>query len=380
MEKDPVMSFITKLINLFFMISCFVLVPFDSESENINPNNSFIKDLNAESLTAKLNDLLPGLMDENKIPGVSIAVLKNSNVILTKSYGMQSTKTKIAATNGTIYEFGSLSKPVFALAVLQLANKGKIDLDKPLYKYWVLKNAAPEARYKQITARMVLSHTAGFLNWSYNRNHIAVAFPPGKQFSYSGEGYYYLQKVVEEITGKHLQQIVDEQVFTPLQMNRSSFIWKTSLQAAMAHGHSNSGEFEREISDWKAVWEGVSASSLLTDITDYSKFVSYILKEYKMGNPLIKSMVKPIVEVKDDGNWGRILWSLGWGIEETKQGYNIWHWGNTVEFRSLVVVNLKNGNGLVYVANSSSGLVPVKSIIQSTIGGVHPLTRYSMVN
>ncbi len=358
-----------------FLIAFFFLLILCVSDKVLNQKNKFAKEINSESLGNKLDELMPSLMDNKNIPGASLAVIQNSKAILIKSYGVQNAKTQKAITNETVYEFASLSKPVFAFAVLQLANKGIIDLDKPLYKYLELKSAAHDVRYKQITARMVLSHTTGFPNWTSSKKYIPIYFTPGKRFKYSGEGYCYLQKVIEKITGKHLQQIVDEHIFTPLQMNHSSFIWKNEFQVNMAFGHSENGMVVRGIRKW----EGVSSSSLITDIRDYSKFICHILKEYKKGNPIINNMIKPIIKVMDDGKGSRLLWSLGWGIEETKQGNSIWHWGNNGEFRSLIVANLESGNGLVYVANSSSGLQPITSIIQNTIGGVHPLTKFSKV-
>lgn len=91
-------------------------------------------------------------------------------------------------------------------------------------------------------------------------------------------------------------------------------------------------------------------------------------------------MVGRRIEVEDCGKWGRLYWGLGWGIEETQQGTNIWHWGNNGEFRSLVVANLENGLGLVYVANSANGLKPIGKILDQTIGGVHPLVKFSKVH
>jgi len=362
-------------LRIFGLVGAILLVSCVSE-KNIYQKYTFVEEINAESLGNKLDDLMPSLMEDNNIRGVSLAIIQNSKVILTKSYGVQSARTKIAVTNETVYEFASLSKPIFSLAILQLAKEGKIDLDKPLYKYLEYKDAAHNDNYKLITARIVLSHTTGFPNWGRGRS-LDIAFTPGERFKYSGQGYYYLQKVVEKITGKSLQQIVEEQVFIPIQMTHSSFIWKDEFQVNMAYGHSKNGRVVREIRKWK---EGVSATSLITDVRDYSKFVSYILNEYKKGNPIIRNMVSPKVQVKDYGKWGQLFWSLGWGIEETKQGRSIWHWGNNGEFRSLVVANLENGNGLVYTANSSTGLQPIENIIQSTIGGVHPLTKFNKVH
>ncbi len=340
-----------------------------------NSYSDYVKEVDIKFTSEKLDLILPPLMAGENIRGMSLSLINHSNVVLSKSLGIRSTRTQKRVNNDTVYEFASLSKPLFSLAVLQLAEKGIIDLDKPLYEYLEYREVTDDDRYELITARIVLSHRTGFPNWARGEQ-VDLAFEPGERFQYSGEGYLYLQKVLEKITGRSLQKIVEEEIFIPLQMTHSSFIWKDKYQNNMAEGHSRKGEFDRKI---RQKTEGVSASSLISNVTDYSKFLQYVLKEYKKNNPIIKRMVTPIIPVKDDGKWGKLSWGLGWGIEETSQGKNIWHWGNNGEFRSLVVANLEKGIGLVYVSNSASGLEPIAYIIQNTIGGIHPLTRFRYV-
>lgn len=339
-------------------------------------NHKLHESFDVHQLEKALDVLMTSKMEDAHIPGASLSVIKGEEVILTKAFGVRNADTKDGVTKETVFEFASLSKPVFALAVMKLAEQGKINLDRPLWEYLEKQNASHDSRYKRITANMVLSHTTGFPNWARGKP-IEMAFTPGERFRYSGEGYYYLQKVVEKLTKIPLQDIVEEQVFIPLQMAESSFVWKNEFDPDMAYGHSKSGHVVRKI---HKRYMGNSASSLISNVEDYSKFVSHILNEYKRGNPIIKGMVRNRIQVKDCGKWGKLFWSSGWGIEETRQGKNIWHWGNNGEFRSLVVANLENSVGLVYVANSAGGLKPIGSIIDTTVGGVHPLIKFEKVH
>ncbi len=361
-------------VRLFIIPLCVFLLSCESiyQKKEMSPYDT---QTNVKALSDKLDEQIPDMMLEENIPGISINVIRNSRAILSKSFGVLSVKSNTIVNDETVFEFASLSKPVFALAVLQLSEKGMIDLDRPLYKY--LENRKiDDLRYQQITARIVLSHSTGLPNWP-SGNSTNLSFPPGERFQYSGMGYYYLQQVLEKITGKPLQQVVEEEVFIPLKMVGSSFVWSDQFLDNMAAGHSSRGEYSRSTRHWQS---GVSASSLISNVHDYSRFLAYVLEEYKKGNPLIEGMVTPITPVKNDGEWGRLSWGLGWGIEETSDGKNIWHWGNNNEFRSLIVANLEKGIGLVYVSNSASGLKPVSYIIQNTIGGIHPLTRFRSVN
>jgi len=366
---------ICNIRNLQIVASCLLLISCETIYQ-VKVPSPYINDTDAENLSTRMDAFIPALMAEEHIPGISISVVDDSIVVLSKSYGVRNVNYQTAVKDETVFEFASLSKPVFALAVLQLSEKGVIDLDKPLLEYLAFWNIASDERSKSITARIVLSHSTGLPNWS-GGHQLRLAFTPGEEFSYSGMGYHYLQRVLEKLTGKPLQQIVEEEVFSPLKMTNSSFVWNSKFKDNTSAGHSSEGEYSREL--WRSK-KGVSASSLLSTAKDYSIFLAHILTEYSKGNPVIANMAVPITQVKNDEPWGRLSWGLGWGIEETSEGKNIWHWGNNNEFRSLVVANLDRGIGLVYVANSASGLKPVSDIIQNTIGGIHPLTNFKYVH
>ena len=125
------------------------------------------------------------------------------------------------------------AKAVFTYLSLLLVKEGTLDLDRPLWQY--LDKPLPEYnnysdlkgddRWKLITARMCLSHTTGFPNWrfldahtgNYNRNgKLAIYFTPGTRYAYSGEGFALLQRVIEKITGKGLEELAREKYLNPL--------------------------------------------------------------------------------------------------------------------------------------------------------------------
>jgi CubicO group peptidase (beta-lactamase class C family) len=102
-----------------------------------------------------------------------------------------------------------LSKPVFVYMVLRLADRGVIDLDKPLYTCgFSYDRIDKDPSSKLITARMVLDHTTGLPNWG--GTPLEFLFTPGEKFNYSGEGYVYLQRVVEHVTGKSLEELAQQ--------------------------------------------------------------------------------------------------------------------------------------------------------------------------
>ncbi len=157
------------------------------------------------------------------MPGVSISIIYNNKIYCSnKQFGFSDINLKTPVTNETIFEACSMTKPMFAYVVLNLIDEGKLDLDKPLYKY-LDEQFICELNYdKLITARMILSHTSGLPNWRKGEEEcegpIPIYFKPGTQFSYSGEGMFCLQRVIEKITGETLDVYAKRTLFDPLKL------------------------------------------------------------------------------------------------------------------------------------------------------------------
>ena len=157
---------------------------------------------------------LPKLMEFAGVPGVSIVEVKNDRISWHGDYGVKNADTKEPVTSETVFPTASLSKPVFSYAVLQLRDEGLINLDRPLINYLPGEIVPNEPRAKAITARHVMSHSTGLQNWRFRAtDELKLAFAPGENFSYSGEGFTYLHRVIEKITDKGLEQFMRERVF-----------------------------------------------------------------------------------------------------------------------------------------------------------------------
>src|SRR5205823_3170598 len=131
-----------------------------------------------------------------EVPGLSIAVIRDGKIVWKHGFGQKNahpsaTGTRDGKTDGpvrddTLFPAASLSKPVFAYLTLRLVDRGVLDLDKPLYEYLPNQRIEQDERYKQITARMILSHTSGLPNWG--GTPLRLLFAPGERWSYSSEG------------------------------------------------------------------------------------------------------------------------------------------------------------------------------------------------
>jgi CubicO group peptidase (beta-lactamase class C family) len=138
-------------------------------------------------------------MAESRVPGLSIALIEHGKIAWERGLGVKNTASGEKVNSNTVFEAASLSKRVFAYAVLKLVDRRLIDLDVPLFQYFP--GYIDDPRIRTVTARQVLTHTSGLPNWRPNGKPLAFAFDPGTRFSYSGEGFVYLQAVVEHLTG-----------------------------------------------------------------------------------------------------------------------------------------------------------------------------------
>src|SRR6516162_973198 len=301
----------------------------------------------------RLDKSLPDLMAKGAVPGLSIALIRDRTTYWVHSFGVRDAKSGQPVTEETIFEAASLSKPVFAYGVLKLVDQGKLDLDTPLTRYLPKPYIAGDARLEKITARIVLSHRTGFPNWRGDGNPLTIHFTPGERFSYSGEGYVYLQRVVEQIEGKPLNDVMNELVFTPLGMTSSSYVWRTDFDDRTATGH-DSDATPQDL--WKPKEAG-AASTLNTSAHDYALFLAAILNHVGLKTPTFREMETPEIAVDPQCTnctervpkelSKNVVWGLGWGIEKSAGESWLWHWGDNGSFKCFVVANPNRKSGAV---------------------------------
>jgi len=318
---------------------------------------------------------LPGLMHQADVPGVAITVIRHGKPYWQHNFGVKNSKTNEPVADDTIFEAASLSKPVFAYAVLKLVDQGKLALDVPLSTYLLkpyIENNNDD-RLAKITARIVLSHRTGFRNWR-NDEGLKIYFTPGERFSYSGEGYIYLQTVVEQITGKPLNDVMNEMVFTPLGMTSSSYVWRHAFDALSATGHDPDAH---PTDLWKPDHAG-SASTLNTTAHDYALFLAAILNGTGLKFSTLREMETPQIAVDPECTnctdrepkqlSKNIFWGLGWGIEQNGKSKTLWHWGDNGAFKCFVVANPASKSAVVMFTNSENGLAIAPAVFREVTG------------
>jgi CubicO group peptidase (beta-lactamase class C family) len=324
----------------------------------------------AASLSAAPRDLqrvIPELMAKAEVPGVSVALIERGAIRWRGHFGVANAETRRRIDGRSIFEAASLGKPVFAYALLRLAERGVIDLDRPLARY--LDEPLADERMATITARMVLSHTTGLQNEVMPGQTLQVHFTPGTRFSYSGAGFLYLQRVVERVTGKPLPELMRELVFEPLGMRDSGYVWRADYESRKVFGHSAAGVIGARRKPAAA-----TVATLHTTAADYARFVIATMKS--------KTMLAPQVAVDAgcyfclSGGTGTmsesLSWGLGWGLERTARGRAFWHWGeNHGEFQTFAI-GYPDGDGVVVLTNSGNGFSVMPEIVAAALAGEHP--------
>ena len=332
-----------------------------------------------EQVTDRLQRMAPDLMQQADVPGLSIALIGKGEVVWHHGFGVKDSKTKEPVADTTVFEAASLSKPVFAYAVLKLVDAGKFDLDKPLNQYLPGGyDVGDDPRLGQITARRVLSHTTGFPNWRGGDPALKIFFTPGERFSYSGEGFVYLSKAIEQVTGEKLNDFMKRMVFEPLAMTNSSYVWQSSYDSQKTSRHNAAGEPTPQNKPNGAN----AAASLHTTAQDYGRFVAAILKGTGLKKETREQMLTPQIKVDEGGanTTGRpadklsptLSWGLGVGLQTTADGISFWHWGDNGDCKAYFVAFDKQKLGIVVFANSTNGLSIMPELVAEAVGGQHP--------
>ncbi|MFK8036915.1 MAG: serine hydrolase [Crocinitomicaceae bacterium] len=323
------------------------------------PNKDYGQKFNANyPLPLFDNDTkIENLLEQHKIPSISIGYIEEGSLKQVRSFGVQ--KQGVPASVNSIYKVASLTKPVAALVVLKLIENGDLKLDEPISKYFIDPDIKNHSFLNKLTTRHILSQQSGFPNWRYltESNKLTFEFEPGTKFQYSGEGFEYLRKAVENKLKKPFEKIASEVLFEPIKMNNTYFFWTSEInEDDYAIEHDETGKaisFEK----W---YDANAAANLMTTANDYSKFLIYIMNGAGLSDKLYSEFLKPQVNQKKgiDRNLGMQLLS-----NLPNNEYALMHTGGDYGTKAIVIMLPKTKRGLVLFSNSENGMVLWQKII-----------------
>lgn len=321
-----------------------------NETENtINENLLFINRRETEKWLIK-----------NKIPALGIGYIREGKIDEVTVYG-QLQKGR-PADEKAIFTIASLTKPITAMIVLKLVDRGIWNLDEPIYKYWLDADVANDPRLKKLTTRIILSHRSGFPNWRWENKDgkLSFKFEPGTKYSYSGEGFEYLRKAIESKFKKSLSVLASELIFKPLQMKDTKYIWDNSVdETRFARRYDKDGTLLIENKNIVAN----AAYGVLTTVEDYLKFLIYVMNGAGVKKKLYNEMLSNKSQIKNHQYFG-----LGWMIDEIKSENVITHGGVDNGTQTIVFILPKSKKGLVIFTNSANGSEAYIPIITKYLG------------
>ncbi|MCH7409284.1 beta-lactamase family protein [Belliella sp. DSM 111904] len=342
-----------------------------------------------DSLNTKIEDL----METANVSGIAISVFNNNQPVFSKTYGLANVKENIPMHQSSVLYAASFAKMVFAYITMQLVQEKVIDLDRPLVEYlskplpdykingWNrgYQDLKDDERYKKITGRMCLMHMTGFPNWRWLEadNKLKFKFEPGTRYSYSGEGLYLLQFVIEQITGKDYESISQERVFKPLGMRNSSQVWQTRFDTNICLGHNPLGE-PYELMKWE---EASAGGSMSTTLEDFNKFYTTLISNKGLSKKSFKAMTTTQVRIKSRAQFGplskedstdnddiQLGYGLGVGTFKTPYGRAFFKEGHDDGWGHYSICFPKKKIAIVIMTNNDNGESIFKELLEYSIG------------
>ena len=336
---------------------------------------------------AQATSTMNRLMKAAAIPGAALAVFNDGRLVYLNAFGTRDKSKHQPMTVDTVMYAASFTKPAFAYMVMQLADEGVLELDRPVYEY--LPKALPEypeyadlagdERYKRITTRMLLDHTSGFANfrWLEDDKKLRIHFDPGTRYAYSGEGMNLLQLVVETITRKSLAELMDSRVFKPLGMTRTSMVWQGGFENDAASGYDQDGRALGPQRREKAN----AAGSMVTTISDYSRFLQAVMAGRGLRPKVRDLMLSPQIaivskhqfptldpETTDANKAIRLSYGLGWGLYSSPYGPVFFKEGHDDGWRNYAVCFDQRKTALIVMTNSGNGEGIYQELLETVIG------------
>ena len=319
---------------------------------------------------------IPEVMKETNTPGISVAIIHNSEILWTKGYGIADTETKLPVNTNTIFQAASISKPLTALAVMKVVQDGKLDLDENINTYlktWKLPENEFTAKNK-VTLRNLLSHTSGVtvhgfpgykvhagiptllqvLNGEYpaNTGKIVVATEPNTVFSYSGGGYTIVQQVLIDQLQKPFQEIMKELILAPLGMI-NSFYSNCALNEKQCinatAGHKSDGS---QVTGKRHLYPEMAAAGLWTTAEDLAKFSIEVQKSLKgESNKIITKEFMEIMTIPV------LTGEYNVGLSNEKMGTELLlgHNGGNEGYTCSMLFHKEKRFGVIFMSNSDRG-------------------------
>lgn len=341
-------------------------------------------------LGSTVDDVVAAEIKNHGIPGVSIAIIEHGELSKAKGYGFTDKTGTIPVTTNTLFQAGSISKPVAALGALRLVEEGRLTLDDDVNR-WLKQWQVPESeltKKEKVTLRRILSHSAGLTVHGFpgyaassplptlrqvldglkpaNTEAIRVDVVPGSIWRYSGGGYMVMQQMIIDLTGKSFPEFMQETVLTPLKMTASTYEQPLPEDRVgfAATGHYANG---KPVSGNWHIYPEMAAAGLWTTASDLARFAISIQQALAgKSNPVLsQAMTREMLTVQKGSS------GLGFGLEGSGKSLRFSHGGRDEGFDALMVACAESGQGVAVMINANDDSGALKRIVDEVIKEYH---------
>jgi CubicO group peptidase (beta-lactamase class C family) len=319
---------------------------------------------------------LQQLMERMRVPGLSVAVIKDYEIHWAKGYGTADATSGAPVTTDTIFQAASISKPTSAMGVMRLVQDGKLSLDADVNTYlksWKLP-ASEHTRDRQVTLRSLLSHTSGLgdgfgfpgyhpkdalpsvvqiLNGEKpsNTGKVLMERPPFTAFKYSGGGVTIVQLAVTDTTGRSFPELMKALVLDPIGMRNSGFDQPLSPERDRQAARAHNGRGAAMDAKWH-VYPELEAAGLWTTPSDLARLAIELQNalQGKSNRVLSAASAREMVAPVGVGDF-----AIGFGLRKQAEGWYFGHGGSNWGFQCDLLAHVRKGYGVAIMTNADSG-------------------------
>lgn len=356
--------------------------------------------------TDKIDAYIQSQMQNASIPGLALGIVKDGQIVYLKGYGIADPNGR-AVTPQTPFILGSTSKSFTALAIMQLVEAGKVDLDAPVTQYLPWFRTSDAAASAQITVRNLLNHTSGLPTydgrlgmWDNNQSDMALEngirrlssvnlnHPTGGAYEYANENYDSLGLIVQTVSGISYEDYIRSSIFAPLQMHHSAAALSDPAVVDIATGY-------RYWFHWPVAFDAPYSRSmtpsgfLISSAEDMAHYLVTQLNGGRYDNTQILSpqgidtLHAPGSKISASKSYG-----MGWEIQGQPGSIKIWHNGDLSNFHSNMMLLPDQHIGIVILINiqelynNAAINMPIEGVAGILLGkdlGAHSNTQLSLM-
>jgi len=335
------------------------------------------------------------LMAAAKVTGLGVSVISKGGVVYQRAFGMADAEHDRPLREDSVMYAASFTKAMFASLLVQLEEEDVVDLDmpiekllpKPLSDYEKYADLAGDDRWKNITPRMLLSHTSGLPNWRWTEpgEKLAIYFTPGQRYAYSGEGINLLQFVLEVGLKLNVGDLMRERVFQPYDMQRTSMTWQPEHAAEIALGHDEKGV----VLGHKQRSSARAAGSADSSLVDMAKFMRGMVRRDGITKTQFKNMFEPQIRIRSRSQFPTmrtdtttrddaigLSYGLGWGVLKSPYGKAFFKSGHDDGWQNYMIGFPDKKTAIVLMSNSSNAESIFKYLLAELIGDKYSPTEW----